>query len=60
MANVSKLLFIILFANDTNLFSNGKSVLNTIQKMNTELEKIVHWLTVNQLRARKIFKTEIY
>ena len=49
MANVSKLLFIILFADDTNLFLNGKSVLNIIQKMNTELEKIVHWLTVNQL-----------
>ena len=49
MANVSKLLFIILFADDTNLFLNGKSVLNTIQEMNTELEKIVNWLTVNQL-----------
>ena len=32
MANVSKLLFIILFADDTNLFLNGKSVLNIIQK----------------------------
>ena len=49
MANVSKLLFIILFADDTNLFLNGKSVLNIIQEMNTELEKIVNWLTVNQL-----------
>ena len=49
MANISKLLFIILFADDTNLFLNGKSVLNIIQEMNTELEKIVNWLTVNQL-----------
>jgi len=49
IANVSKILLPILFADDTNVFLSGKSVDETIQKMNDELINIVEWLRSNRL-----------
>ena len=47
--NVSKLLFAILFADDTNVFLNGNDIDNLICTLNRELDKLVVWLQVNKL-----------
>ena len=49
MSNVSQLLFTLLFADDTNVFTSGKDVRQFIAIMNNELTKIVEWLNVNKL-----------
>jgi hypothetical protein len=49
MANISSIIFPILFADDTNLFITGKNLLEMIKILNKELEKVVTWLNVNQL-----------
>ena len=49
MSNVSQLLFTLLFADDTNVFTIGKDVRQSIAIMNNELTKIVEWLNVNKL-----------
>ena len=52
MSNVSQLLFTLLFADDTNVFTSGKDVtqlLAIIMIMNKELTKIVEWVNVNKL-----------
>ena len=49
MSNVSQLLFTLLFADDTNVFTIGKDVRQLIAIMNNELTKIVEWLNVNKL-----------
>ena len=47
--NVSSTLLPLIFADDTNLFISGKSLNETIQLMNTEVDKIIHWLHANRL-----------
>ena len=49
MSNVSQLLFTLLFADDTNVFTSGKDVRQLIAIMNNKLTKIVEWLNVNKL-----------
>ena len=49
MSNVSQLLFTLLFADDTNVFTIGIYVRQLIAVMNNKLTKIVEWLNVNQL-----------
>ena len=46
---VSKLVFLLLFADDTNLFVQGKSLNQLINIMNEELKNIVEWLNINRL-----------
>ena len=49
MSHVSQLLFTLLFADDTNVFTIGKDVTQLIAIMNNEVTKIVLWLNVNKL-----------
>ena len=49
MSNLSQLLFTILFADDTNVFTIGKYVRELIAIMNNELTNIVECLNVNKL-----------
>ena len=47
--NVSKVLFSILFADDTNVFVSGKNINELVVVLNRELSKLVTWLQVNKL-----------
>ena len=47
--NVSTLWYIILFADDTSLFSHGKNIDLLINNLNTELVKLSQWLNSNKL-----------
>ena len=49
MVNVSSLLFIMLFADDTNLFFNDKDINKIIGTVNKELVNMVDWLQANRL-----------
>ena len=49
MASVSDLLLPMLFADDTNVFLNGRDVNELVTIMNGELLKIVDWLDCNRL-----------
>ena len=49
IVNISKILFPILFADDSNVFLAGKNPNDMIIKMNVELEKLVKWLQANKL-----------
>ena len=49
LANVSTVLFTILFADDTNVFITGKNILNLFTTMNEELSKLSEWMNVNKL-----------
>ena len=49
LANVSSVLFTLLFADDTNVFIHGKNLDDLITCMNQELEKISQWMNVNKL-----------
>jgi hypothetical protein len=46
---VSKELFFVLFADDTNVFLTGNNINVIVNKMNTELLSIVEWLKANRL-----------
>ena len=46
---IATLLFTILFADDTNIFLQGKNIDDLVKQMNLELSKIVMWLEVNRL-----------
>ena len=48
-SKASELLFVILFADDTNIFLEGMSYNKIILEMNTELYKIETWLAANRL-----------
>ena len=47
--NVSPVLLPILFADDTNIFVNGKCLTQMVSVLNNELVKLVTWLNVNKL-----------
>ena len=49
LSNVSKKLFLILFADDSNVFITGKSIHELIINLNEELSKLVEWLHANKL-----------
>ena len=49
ICNVSDILFPILFADDTNIFLNGKHIDELVQCINCELNKVVIWLAANKL-----------
>jgi hypothetical protein len=46
---VSSLLKLIIFADDTNIFINGKSLDVTIKTLNDELDKMCLWFATNRL-----------
>ena len=49
IANISNVLFPILFADDSNVFLAGKNPNEMIDLMNKELNKLVEWLQANKL-----------
>ena len=49
IANVSDVLFSLLFADDTNSLASGSDLGQLIETVNCELEKIVIWLAANKL-----------
>ena len=49
LANVSDLLFCILFADDTSVFINGTNLPDMINTLNIELSKLSEWLSANKL-----------
>ena len=50
IVNVSDLLLLLLYADDTNAFLSGKNIDVMIDTMNQELSKLVIWLQVNKLK----------
>ena len=48
--NVSNVLLLLLYADDTNAFLSGNDLDLMIDIMNKELEKLVVWLQVNKLK----------
>ena len=49
MANVSSVLFTLLFADDTNVFVEGICLDNLTDVMNDELCKLSEWMAINKL-----------
>ena len=49
LPNVSKKLKFYLFADDTNIYYESKSLKNLEKTMNKELEKLYEWLSINRL-----------
>ena len=49
MVNASDRLFSILFADDTNVFITGKNLNLLIETMNTELQNLYEWMSINKL-----------
>ena len=49
LASVSKLFMPILFADDTNLFCNGKNLSDIVSEINMEIDKIYSWVKANKL-----------
>ena len=49
LSSASKHLFSILFADDTSVFLEGKSIEEIVPLINIELEKLNVWLTANKL-----------
>ena len=49
IVRVSNVLFPVVFADDTNVFIQGKNIDTMCKTMNAELEKLLHWLNINKL-----------
>lgn len=49
IVEVSSILNLILFADDTNLFISGKNLIETVTTLNYELCKLSNWFKVNKL-----------
>ena len=49
LANVSNVLFSLLFADDSNMFASGKNPDELVNIMNAEMTKIINWLRTNKL-----------
>ena len=47
--NCSKILYFILFADDTNILISDKSLCSLIRVLNCELSKLADWFSVNRL-----------
>ena len=48
-SNVSDILFNVIFADDTNVFLNGKYINKLIDTMQIELYKLKKWILANKL-----------
>ena len=57
LANVSHKLFLLLFADDSNIFISSHEINEIIDIMNLELKEIVTWLNINKL-SLNIEKTQ--
>ena len=57
IANVSDIIFSLLFADDTSVFIQGDQLDDIANKMNIELKKLVAWLNTNKL-SLNIDKTQ--
>ena len=49
LVNVSDILKFVLYADDTNILLSDKSPITLIEKLNSELEKVSHWIKCNKL-----------
>ena len=49
LAYVSNKLFVLLFADDSNMFISGKNINEMMDTMNTEMIKVIEWLQANKL-----------
>ena len=49
LATVTKLCFLLLFADDSNLFATGTNINDIINQVNSELQDIADWLDTNKL-----------
>ena len=49
LSRVSDVLFLLLFADDLNLFLSGKCSERLMEQMNNEMMKIIDWLNINKL-----------
>ena len=49
LSTVSNILFTLMFANDTNMFIQGKDVNKMEECINREIEKVLKWLNCNKL-----------
>ena len=49
MSNISSVIDIILFADDTNIFVSDKCLSTLESRVNTEIQKISRWLKINKL-----------
>ena len=49
IANVSSVLSMILFTDDTNVFVQGKNINEMLNIMNGELRKLAEWMCINKL-----------
>ena len=49
LSNVSKKIFALFFADDSNMFLTGKDPDKLIKEMRTEMIKVVDWLNINKL-----------
>ena len=49
LANVSKVLFTILFADDSTLFISGDDPSDLVNAMNNEMIRVIEWLRANKL-----------
>ena len=49
IANVSDILYLVLFADDSNAFLSGSDVNYLVSTMNIELRKVIEWLNTNKL-----------
>ena len=59
ICNVSDILLPVLFADDTNIFLNGRNIDELVQCMNCELNKVVIWLSLNIKKTHfKISRTK--
>ena len=47
LPTVSDSLFVLMFADDTNIFVQGRNILQLEDEMNAEVAKIVNWLKAN-------------
>ena len=56
ICNVSQLLKLVLFADDTNIYYSHKDVKQLVNTLNTELVKLQDWFAVNKL-SLNILKT---
>ena len=57
LSNISKKLSCILFADDTNIFVTGKTLVEISRTINSELKNITEWLYCNKL-SLNISKTQ--
>ena len=48
-SNISSIIDIILFSDDTNIFFSDKCLTTLEIRVNTEIQKISRWLKINKL-----------